>query len=187
MCVCVCVGIDTYNFYVSFGLVTGVHGNATQVQEYSMLFNLWSLNLTAFNSTQWFVFTVGMSTWEGWVKLVSWYKIQALQISGWKSKLVFIHIITRGIILNLVGNCSVMFNSLRPHRLQHTRFLCPWNSLGKNNWSGLPIPSPGDLPNPGIKPTSPAWQVDSLSSEPPGRKEKESFESRNMHGIHIDH
>ena len=29
-------------------------------------------------------------------------------------------------------------------------------------WSGLPFPSPGDLPNPGIKPTSPALQVDSL-------------------------
>ena len=29
-------------------------------------------------------------------------------------------------------------------------------------WSGLPFPSPGDLPNPGIKPTSPALQADSL-------------------------
>ena len=29
-------------------------------------------------------------------------------------------------------------------------------------WSGLPFPSPGDLPDPGIKPASPAWQVDSL-------------------------
>ena len=29
-------------------------------------------------------------------------------------------------------------------------------------WSGLPFPSPGDLPNPGIKPISPAWQVGSL-------------------------
>ena len=29
-------------------------------------------------------------------------------------------------------------------------------------WSGLPFPSPGDLPDPGIKPESPAWQVDSL-------------------------
>ena len=29
-------------------------------------------------------------------------------------------------------------------------------------WSGLPLPSPGDLPIPGIKPVSPAWQVDSL-------------------------
>ena len=29
-------------------------------------------------------------------------------------------------------------------------------------WSGLPFPSPGDLPDPGIEPTSPAWQVHSL-------------------------
>ena len=35
-------------------------------------------------------------------------------------------------------------------------------------WSGLPRPSPGDLPNPGIEPKSPALQVDSLPSEPPG-------------------
>ena len=30
-------------------------------------------------------------------------------------------------------------------------------------WNGLPFPSPGDFPDPGIKPTSPAWQADSLS------------------------
>ena len=36
-------------------------------------------------------------------------------------------------------------------------------------WSGLPFPSPGDLPNPGIEPRSPALQVDSLPSEPPGK------------------
>ena len=29
-------------------------------------------------------------------------------------------------------------------------------------WSGLPFPSPGDLPDPGIEPISPAWQADSL-------------------------
>ena len=29
-------------------------------------------------------------------------------------------------------------------------------------WSGLPLPSPGDPPKPGIKPMSPAWQADSL-------------------------
>ena len=33
----------------------------------------------------------------------------------------------------------------------------------QENWSGLPFPSPGDLPNPGIKPSSLALQVDSLS------------------------
>ena len=34
-------------------------------------------------------------------------------------------------------------------------------------WSGLPFPSPGDLPNPGIEPGSPALQTDALPSEPP--------------------
>ena len=34
---------------------------------------------------------------------------------------------------------------------------------------GLPCPAPGDLFNPEIKPRSPALQVDSLSSEPPGK------------------
>ena len=33
-------------------------------------------------------------------------------------------------------------------------------------WNGLPFPTPGDLPNPGIEPRSPALQVDSLPSEP---------------------
>ena len=36
-------------------------------------------------------------------------------------------------------------------------------------WSGLPFPSPGDLPDPGIKPRSPALQADNLTSEPPGK------------------
>ena len=36
-------------------------------------------------------------------------------------------------------------------------------------WSGLPFPSPGDLPDPGIKPRFPALRVDSSSSEPPGK------------------
>ena len=33
--------------------------------------------------------------------------------------------------------------------------------LRQGYWSGLPFHLPGDLPNPGIKPVSPAWQVDS--------------------------
>ena len=34
-------------------------------------------------------------------------------------------------------------------------------------WSGLPFPSPGDLPDPGIEPRSLALQADALTSEPP--------------------
>ena len=40
---------------------------------------------------------------------------------------------------------------------------------GKEYRSGLPFPSSGDLPNPGIKPGSPAPQADALPSEPPGK------------------
>ena len=36
-------------------------------------------------------------------------------------------------------------------------------------WSGLPFLSPGDLPDPGIKPRSPALQADSLPTEQPGK------------------
>ena len=38
-------------------------------------------------------------------------------------------------------------------------------------WSGEAVPPPGDLPDPGVEPMSPALQVDSLSSEPPGPQE----------------
>ena len=45
--------------------------------------------------------------------------------------------------------------------------------LGKEeiggNTQGLPFPSPGDLPNPGIEPRSPALQADALPSELPGK------------------
>ena len=41
-------------------------------------------------------------------------------------------------------------------------------------WSGFPIPSPGDLPNPGIEPESSTLQTDSLLSEPP-------WKPRNVH------
>ena len=36
-------------------------------------------------------------------------------------------------------------------------------------WSGLPIPSPGDLPDPETEPRSPELQADALLSEPPGK------------------
>ena len=36
-------------------------------------------------------------------------------------------------------------------------------------WSGLPFPSPGGLPDPGIEPRSVTLQADALTSEPPGK------------------
>ena len=62
--------------------------------------------------------------------------------------------------------------------LSHVRlFATPWTvvyqappSMGfskQEYWSKLPFPSPGDLPNPGIEPSSPALQTSALPSEPP--------------------
>ena len=63
--------------------------------------------------------------------------------------------------------------------LSHVQlFATPWTvayqappSMGfsrQEYWSGLPLPSPGDLPDPGIEPRSSAFQADALTSEPPG-------------------
>ena len=38
-------------------------------------------------------------------------------------------------------------------------------------WRGLPFPSPGDLPDPGTEPMSPALQADSITSAPPGNNQ----------------
>ena len=79
--------------------------------------------------------------------------------------------------------------------LSHVRlFATPWTvayqappSMGFSRqecWSGLPFLSPGDLPDPGIKPGSPALRVDALPSEPPG-KPKASFIFRSVVPIFI--
>ena len=57
----------------------------------------------------------------------------------------------------------------------HLTLATPWTvarqaplSMGfsrQEHWSGLPFPSPGNLPNPGIEPKSPALQADSLLTE----------------------
>ena len=48
-----------------------------------------------------------------------------------------------------------------------TRLLRPWGFSRQEYWSGLPFPSPGDLPDPGIEPRSPALQADSLPTKLP--------------------
>ena len=62
-------------------------------------------------------------------------------------------------------SCSVMPNSLRLHGLQPTRLLCPWDSPVKDTGVHCHFSSPGDLPDSGIEPRSPALQADSLPAE----------------------
>ena len=55
----------------------------------------------------------------------------------------------------------------------------------KEYWSGLPFPSPGDLPNPGIESGSPTLQADSLPSELLGKPTKIAGYSGNVFQLFI--
>ena len=64
--------------------------------------------------------------------------------------------------------CVVVSNSLQPHTLAHQAPLS-MEFPRQEYWSGLPFPSPGDLPDPRIEPMSPALQPDALLSELGGK------------------
>ena len=66
-----------------------------------------------------------------------------------------------------VLNGSVASESLRPHGVQPTRLLCPWDSPGKSTGVGCHALLQGNLTNPRIEPGSPALQANSLPSGPP--------------------
>ena len=65
-------------------------------------------------------------------------------------------------------SCSVVSDSVTPWTAAHQA--PPSMRFSRQEyWSGLPFPSPGDLPAPGIEPRAPALQADVLTSEPPGK------------------
>ena len=68
-------------------------------------------------------------------------------------------------------SCSVVSDSLRLHGLQPTSLLSR-RFCRQGYWSGLPFPSPGDIPNPGIEPRSPALQADPVLTELQGKPNK---------------
>ena len=66
------------------------------------------------------------------------------------------------------GSCSVVSDSATPWTVAYQA--PPFMGFSRQEcWSGLPFPSPGDLPNTGIKPGSLALQADALLAEPPGK------------------
>ena len=79
---------------------------------------------------------------------------------------------------NLEKKKKTFQRTYKSQSLSHVRlFVTPWTVAHQaplstefsrqEYWSWLPFPSPGALPNSGIKPRSPALQVDSLPKEPP--------------------
>ena len=71
-------------------------------------------------------------------------------------------------------HCSVMSDSLIPWTIAHQAPLSMEFSR-QEYWGRLPFPSPGDLPDPELKPRSPALQADSVLSEPPGMPPEKPF------------
>ena len=69
-----------------------------------------------------------------------------------------------GMCIKLPQSCLTLCN---PMDDSPPGFSVHWILQRQEYWSGLPCPPPGDLPNPGIKPTSPALQADSFPSESP--------------------
>ena len=91
--------------------------------------------------------------------------------------------------------CGVVH--VRAESLSRVRlFVTPWTvacqvPLSRQEyWSGLPFPSPGDLPDPGIKPvslTSPALADGSLPRVPPGKGDSDRSWWRRLAGCYIQH
>ena len=113
------------------------------------------------------------------IDLQSWVHLRSV-FSRWRypeqlGQPSFTHLLLWVVYVLVCNTVKVKVKSLSRVRL----FVTPWTvarqappSMGFSRqecWSGLPFPSPGDLPYPGIEPGSPALQVDALPSEPPGR------------------
>ena len=123
--------------------------------------------------------------------------LETIFISYWKPSLTFytqFHILIVLAIPTCLLKLIQLFSLTREKSLRHVQLSAiPWTvayqaspSMGfsrQEYWSGLPFPSPGDLPDPGIKPRSPTLQVDSLPAELPG-KPHVSLYSTLIHSIH---
>ena len=107
--------------------------------------------------------------WETWVRSLSWE--DPLE----KGK-AFPFILNKGYSLYSPvfwpGEFHGLFSQSCPTLCDPMGYSQVLPSMGfsrQEYWSGLPFPSPGDLPNPGIEPGSLALQADSLLSEIPGK------------------
>ena len=94
-----------------------------------------------------------------------------------------------------IGQLMYLFLSVFPR--MHARSVCPplCNPMDcsppgfsvhgfsrQEYWSGLPLPSPGDLPNPGIKPESPTLTGGFFTTEPPGKSHFPIYTAKNSMG-----
>ena len=120
--------------------------------------------------------------WDGWMALpTQWTRVSVISGSWWWTG--------RPDMLQFMGSQrvghdwmtelkwkwsrSVVSDSVTPRTVAHQA--PPSMEFSRQEyWSGLPCPSPGDLPDPGIEPRSPALQADALLPEPPRKLKGDS-------------
>ena len=104
-------------------------------------------------------------------------------------------------IPSAVGVCTILHCQLVKMKVTSLScvllFSTPWTvayqdplSMGfsrQEYWCGLPLPSPGDLPDPGIEPGSLTLQADTLPSESPGKPlfHQNSTQKRTLESVHL--
>ena len=82
-----------------------------------------------------------------------------------------------------VPSHSVVSNSLQPHRLQPTKFLCSWGFSKQEYWSGLPCPPQGIFPAQGLNPGLPHCRQSLYNLSHQGSKIQFSNSSSLFHDI----
>ena len=120
--------------------------SALQIQQYTSACRAWMNSLSSWPglwSTQFSLddFELGGGNWR---------KVSFGYLNAWESV-----------------SHSVVFHSLEPHRVLASQDSLSLEFSRQEYRNGKPFPSPGDPPDPGIQPGTPALQADSLLSEPP--------------------
>ena len=94
--------------------------------------------------------------------------------------------ITKDIFLSYVVVCLVGQSCLTLCNPMNIACQPPLGVSRQEYWSGLPCPSSGDLPNPGMKPGSPVLQADSSPCEPPGKPQGEHSSEQSRSKIAVN-
>ena len=118
--------------------------------------------------------------WRGWGTLAC----RPVWPPLWRGDAAPEHCEEQGSHLLLLFGRSVMSDSLWPIGLAWQAPL-PMEFPRQEYWSGLPFPSPGHLPNPGIQPVSPAWQADSLPLRHLNYPEAQTSRAENEFGFNL--
>ena len=142
----------------------------------------WCQTLRPFYGTAWILISTARSVWAVWVAVwvqEGWCNGNRMAFEIWQQSELFIDLFTAELGLHCCAawtfsSCGMGFSLWLILLWSCLNFTChvPFSKLRaflSSYWSGLPCPPPGDLPNPGIEPRSPALQVDSLPAEPQGK------------------